>query len=283
MVRLPDSAKGLAIATDCAQRYCEADPEEGGRQAVVECWRNITATGAKPLALTNNMNFGNPERPRIMGQFAGAITGMAAAAEALDFPVVSGNVSLYNETDGKAIPPTPVIGGIGVVEDVAKAVGIAPQQAGEVLVLIGETTGWLGSSLYLREIAGRAEGVPPPVDLTTEKRHGALVRDLIAGGLVSACHDLSDGGVLCAVADMALAAGMGASVTMPEGTDLPLHAWAFGEDQARYLLSATDAEPVLQQAAQAGVAAVVVGRMGGDALTLGRRGNHIFVQPPRRA
>ena len=186
VVRIEDHRRALALTTDVTPRYCQADPETGGAQAVAEAWRNLTATGARPLAITDNMNFANPERPEIMGQFAACIRGMAAACTALDFPVVSGNVSLYNETRGedgtpRAILPTPAIGGVGVLEDVAQATGLA-LPPGLDLVLIGETRGWLGQSLWLREIAGREDGAPPPVDLSEERRNGDFVRTQILGG-----------------------------------------------------------------------------------------------------
>ena len=203
------------------------------RQAVAEAWRNLTAVGARPLALTDNMNFGNPERPEIMGQFAAAIRGMAAACEALDFPVVSGNVSLYNETRDRgtvrAILPTPAIGGLGVLDDVTKAVGIALAAWLDV-VLIGATKGWLGQSLWLREIAGREEGAPPPVDLAAERATGDFVRAQILAGTIRACHDVSDGGMLVAVAEMAMAGGP-ASASSPARAKSPSHAYWFGEDQ----------------------------------------------------
>ena len=211
IVRIDGHARALALTTDCTPRYCLADPEAGGAQAVAEAWRNITATGATPLAITDNMNFGNPEKPEIMGQFAAAIRGMAAACVALDFPVVSGNVSLYNETEGTGILPTPAIGGLGVIENAADAVGLA-LAPGLSLVLIGDTKGWLGQSLWLREIAGREDGPPPPVDLAAERRNGDFVRAQILAGQVRACHDVSDGGMLVAVAEMALAGKTGATL-----------------------------------------------------------------------
>ena len=209
VVKLEGLTRALALTTDCTPRYCAADPETGGAQAVAEAWRNLTAVGARPLAVTDNMNFGNPEKPEIMGQFAAAIRGMAAACEALSFPVVSGNVSLYNETEGRAILPTPVIGGLGVLEDVTKAVGLA-LPAWLDIVLIGATEGWLGQSLWLREVTGREDGAPPPVDLTVERTNGDFVRARILDGTVRACHDVSDGGMLVAVAEMAMAGGVGA-------------------------------------------------------------------------
>ncbi len=270
VVRVHGSNRGLAITTDATPRYCLADPVEGGRQAVAEAWRNLTAVGARPLAITNNLNFGNPEKPRIMGQLAGCVTGMAEACRALDFPVVSGNVSLYNETSGEAILPTPVVGGLGLIGDLERTARLAIPSAGLDLALIGETTGWLGASLYLREVAGREEGAPPPVDLATEKRNGDFVRGLIEAGRIAACHDLSDGGLLVAAAEMALAGGIGAEITgPPDGVSLA--GWLFGEDQARYLIACADGALVVAEAAKAGVPASIVGRTGGDALTAAER------------
>ena len=182
VVRVLDGPKALALTTDVTPRYCEADPFEGGKQAVAEAWRNLTAVGARPLALTDNLNFGNPERPEIMGQLVGCIRGIAEACKALDFPVVSGNVSLYNETNGRAILPTPTIGGVGLIDDFTKSATLAFKAADEAILLVGETKGWLGQSLYLRDICGREEGAPPPVDLAAERRNGDFVRALIAEG-----------------------------------------------------------------------------------------------------
>jgi phosphoribosylformylglycinamidine synthase len=254
IVRLENSRRALAMTTDCTPRYCLADPEAGGAQAVAEAWRNITATGATPLAVTDNMNFGNPEKPEIMGQFASAIKGMAAACRALDFPVVSGNVSLYNETEGRAILPTPAIGGVGVIADAALAVGIAIAP-GQHLILIGETHGELGQSLWLREICGREEGPPPRVDLAAERKNGDFVRNQIVGGFVSACHDLSDGGLLVALAEMALAGDTGIDITPHASSP----AFWFGEDQARYIAATTDPDRLLAEAAAAGVKAEHIG------------------------
>jgi phosphoribosylformylglycinamidine synthase subunit PurL len=267
IVRIHDTARGLAMTTDSTPRYCLADPETGGRQAVAEAWRNLVAAGATPLAITNNLNFGNPERPRIMAQLVGCVRGMGDAARVLSFPVVSGNVSLYNETEGEAILPTPVIGGLGLIDDLTRtprAVFDSPDQS---ILLIGATAGWLGASLFLREICGREEGAPPPVDLEAERRNGALVRALIADGAVTRCHDLSDGGLLVAVAEMALAGGTGAAIDTPKD-GAPPHAWLFGEDQGRYLVAVADADAVLKAAAAAGVPAQVIGRTGGDSLTV---------------
>jgi len=267
VVRIGDTGKALALTTDCAPRYCRADPVCGGLQAVAESWRNLTAVGALPLALTDNMNFGNPEKPEIMGEFAGCIEGMREACRALDYPVVSGNVSLYNETSGSAILPTPVIGGVGLIEDAAKTVDLALKQDGNALILIGETKGHLGASLYLREIEGREEGPPPPVDLAAEKRNGDFVRDLIGRGLVTACHDISDGGLLVAIAEMAMAGGRGVALEAVPPAQ-PRHAWLFGEDQARYLIETADAETVLASAKSMSIYAQCLGTVGGSELTL---------------
>ncbi|HVI88725.1 MAG TPA: phosphoribosylformylglycinamidine synthase subunit PurL [Dongiaceae bacterium] len=276
IVSLPGKAKGLAITSDCTPRYCYADPYQGGAQAVAETWRNITASGAKPLAITDNMNFGNPQRPEIMGQFAGCIEGMVAACTALDYPVISGNVSLYNETNGKGILPTPAIGGVGVIADVAKSVSIPFKAAGETILLIGATKGHLGASIYLREIHGREEGAPPPVDLAAERRNGDFVRGLIEQGKVTASHDCADGGLLITLTEMAISSGIGASLDIDiEVTgSVPAHAYLFGEDQGRYVLTVASAQAgaVIAAAQAAGVPVTRLGTTGGDRLELGKHG-----------
>ena len=256
VIRVEDGPKGLALTTDVTPRYCEADPFEGGKQAVAEAWRNLTAVGARPLAVTDNLNFGNPERPEIMGQFVGCVRGIAEACKALDFPVVSGNVSLYNETNGRAILPTPTIGGVGLLDDFRKSASLAFKREGDVIWLIGESKGWLGQSLYLRDICGREEGAPPPVDLATEKRNGDFVRGLIGVGRLSAVHDVSDGGLLIALAEMTIASGLGARLEPPAG--IPPHAFWFGEDQARYVVTADPAnsDSLGAAARSSGIAAV---------------------------
>ena len=270
VVRVHGTAKALAITSDCTPRYCVADAREGARQAVAEAWRNLTAVGARPLAITDNLNLGNPERPEIMGQLVGCVEGIRDACLALDFPVVSGNVSLYNETDGAAIPPTPTIGAVGLLDDAAGACTLAFKAAGESVVLIGATAGHLGASLYLREIAGIEDGAPPPVDLAAERRNGDFVRAEIAAGRISACHDVSDGGLLVALAEMALAGDLGADIAVPEDAP-PAHAWLFGEDQGRYLVTTGDAEVVLAGAGAAGVPAATIGITGGERLTVDGR------------
>ncbi|HZD25253.1 MAG TPA: phosphoribosylformylglycinamidine synthase subunit PurL [Alphaproteobacteria bacterium] len=280
LVRVPGTAKALAVTTDCTPRYCRADPRQGGAQAVAEAWRNLTATGARPLAITDCMNFGNPERPEIMGQFVGCIEGMGAACRALDFPVVSGNVSLYNETNGQAILPTPSIGGVGLLADLSRRADLALRRDGDVLVLLGGDPGHLGQSLWLREVAGREDGPPPPVDLAAERRNGDFVRGLIEAGEVDTCHDLSDGGLLVALAEMALAGHRGAAL---EGPEADAGFW-FGEDQGRYVVAVPEERAValLKQADQAKVPARRLGRAGGDALTL-PGGTHISMAELRRA
>jgi len=271
VVRVSATGKALALATDCTPRYCRADPVRGGAQAVAESWRNLTAVGAEPLALTDNMNFGNPERPEIMGEFAGAIEGMREACLALDYPVVSGNVSLYNETNGSAILPTPVIGGVGLVANVQNVVDLALKRDGDALILIGETSGHLGCSLYLREIESSEAGPPPPIDLAAERRNGDFVRRVIRAGHAVACHDLSDGGLFAAVAEMAMTGGRGV-VLDPIPSDLPSNAYLFGEDQARYIVETADPDTVLELARAAGVPAHVIGAVSGVALTLSGAG-----------
>jgi phosphoribosylformylglycinamidine synthase len=266
VVRVQDGPKALALTSDVTPRYCEADPFEGGKQAVAEAWRNLTAVGARPLAVTDNLNFGNPERPEIMGQLVGCIRGIGEACRALDFPVVSGNVSLYNETNGRAILPTPTIGGVGLLDEFSKSMTLAFKAEGEAILLIGETRGWLGQSLYLREVCGREEGAPPPVDLAAERRHGDFVRGLIGDGLVTAVHDVSDGGLLVALAEMALAGRVGAVLEAP--SQIPANAFWFGEDQARYVVTAVDASAVLRRAQAAGVPLTRLGATGGTVLAV---------------
>ena len=265
VVRVHGTAKGLALSADCTPRYCAADPASGGAQAVAEAWRNLTAVGARPLAVTDCLNFGNPERADVMGQFVGCIEGMAEACRALDFPVVSGNVSLYNETEGASILPTPTIGGLGLIADLERMCDLALAAPDETLLSIGGAGGHLGRSLYQREIEGREEGPPPAVDLAAERRNGDFVRRQIEAGRVSACHDISDGGLLVALAEMALAAlgkgrSVGARIAVPEGA-ASTAGWLFGEDQARYLVSAPrqDAMALAADAEREGVSVSVIG------------------------
>ena len=264
VVRVHGTNKGIAATCDVTPRYVFADPVMGTKQAVVETWRNLIAVGADPLAITDNMNFGNPERPEVMGQFVGAVQGMKEACEVLKYPVVSGNVSLYNETNGIAIPPTPAIGGVGVVPDLAHVADIALKAEGNLLVVIGREDGHLGQSLYQLTVTGKVEGAPPPVDLADEIKAGNLVRSLIREDKVRAVHDTSDGGLLVAVAEMALAGAIGAQLFPYEGK-LPAHAAWFGEDQGRYVVEASPelAEEIIERARLLALPARVVGRVGG--------------------
>jgi phosphoribosylformylglycinamidine synthase len=269
VVRVHGAKKGLAISCDVTPRYCAADPHAGAKQAVAECWRNLSAVGADPLAITDCMNFGNPERPEIMGEFASAVEGMAEACTALSFPVVSGNVSLYNETNGVAIPPTPAIGGVGLIPDIATMATIALKRAGDLLMLLGAEAGHLGQSLYMQILLDRTHGAPPPVDLDAERRTGDLVRGLIRSGAVSAVHDVSDGGLLVAIAEMALAGGHGVALdAVPD--PLPAHALWFGEDQGRYVVAASPdkADAIHKASAVAMVPLRLLGKVEGDAIAL---------------
>ena len=272
LVRVHGTTKALAMTTDCTPRYCFADPVEGGRQAIAETWRNLSAVGATPLAATDCLNFANPQRPEIMGQLVGCIEGMADACRALDFPIVSGNVSLYNESKatggGSAILPTPAIGGVGLIDDWRRAATLAFKAEWDDVWLVGALPSHLGQSIWLREVSAREDGPPPPVDLALERRHGEFVRQLISDELVTAVHDLSDGGLLVALSEMALAGGLGVTLD----TLLPLTATAlFGEDQARYLVTTNNSDPFVRACAASKIAHVFVGSVGGDAIVIGER------------
>ena len=238
---------------------------------MAEAWRNLISVGASPLAITNCLNFGNPEKPEIMGQLAGCIEGMAEACRALDFPVVSGNVSLYNETNGVAIPPTPTIGGVGLLADVDRMATIALKAGDEALLLLGGGNtgdGWLGQSLYLREIEGREDGAPPPVDLQAHRRTGALLRRLIENLRIRTCHDVADGGLLVCAAEMVMAGGIGADIHIPEAG--LRHGWLFGEDQGRWLIAVagSDVTEIEAEARGADVPVRRIGSVGGSQLTV---------------
>ncbi len=268
LVRVHGTRKALAMTSDVTPRYVAADPYEGGKQAVAEAWRNLTAVGADPIAITDNLNFGNPERPEVMASFVAAVEGMAEACRVLDFPVVSGNVSLYNETNGQPIPPTPTVGAVGLAPDYANTIGFGGLRAGDAVVLIGQTRGELGASLYLRELLGREDGAPPPVDLAQERRTGDFVRGLIRSGRVRMVHDLSDGGLICAAAEVALASRVGMHLGI-QG-DGPDHPFFFGEDQGRYLIGLHEADLDWLDAAakEAGVDYLDLGVADGTALAI---------------
>jgi phosphoribosylformylglycinamidine synthase subunit PurL len=266
------ATKALAFSSDVTPRYCQADPFEGGKQAVAECWRNLNAVGAEPLAATDNLNFGNPERPEIMGQLVFAIKGIGEACRALDFPIVSGNVSLYNETNGTGILPTPTIGGVGLLPDWANMARIAFAGEDECILLAGAPAEWgthLGQSIYMRDLFGRSDGPAPHVDLAHEKKAGLFVRALIRDGIATAVHDCSDGGLAVALAEMAMASGIGASVN--ELKNNPSQATFFGEDQGRYVVTIKRGalEDVHERADKAGVFAPWIGTTGGKQLKLG--------------
>ena len=262
IVRVHGTDKALAFTSDVTPRYVMADPVEGGKQAVAEAYRNLTAVGAKPLATTDNMNFGNPEKPEIMGQFVGAIQGIGEAVKALDMPIVSGNVSLYNETDGKGILPTPTIGAVGIITHPDQIIG-GHLRDGHVLLLVGDTAGHLGQSALLAEVYHRAEGPPPPVDLDAEKRNGDFIR--ANATLITTCTDLGDGGLALAAFELAEAAGVGIHL---DASDTPT---LFGEDQARYLIGCNfdKAEALMVAAGQAEVPIAMVGKVTGDQISFG--------------
>ncbi len=263
LVRIHGSQRGLAITTDCTPRYVEADPETGGKQAVAEAYRNICAIGACPLAITNNLNFGNPEKPDIMAQLAQSVVGMGKAAKHLNTPVVSGNVSLYNETDGVAIRPCPVVGMVGVIDDVTMAVGNRFVATDEEIFILGQNDsqkdGWLGASLYAAHLGITEIYAPPPIDLDAEERTGKLLAKMIASGTVTAAHDISDGGLAVTIAEMCLHSSFGAQITSPTGGHL--HGWAFGEDQARYIVTSADGLALTTAAQKASIAISKIGKV----------------------
>ncbi|GGH25669.1 phosphoribosylformylglycinamidine synthase subunit II [Cribrihabitans marinus] len=262
LVRVHGTDKLLAFTSDVTPRYVRANPEEGGKQAVAEAYRNLTAVGALPLASTDNLNFGNPEKPEIMGQFVGAIKGIGAACSALDMPIVSGNVSLYNETDGQGILPTPTIGAVGLLRSADEVIGCDVRD-GHVALVVGETAGHLGQSALLAEVFNREDGDAPVVDLDTERRNGDFIR--ANRELIRACTDLSDGGLALAAFEMAEAAGVGLHLD-----DAPTE-MLFGEDQGRYLVACNfdQAEALMIAAGQAGVPIQSVGKFTGDSVRIG--------------
>jgi phosphoribosylformylglycinamidine synthase II len=262
IVRIHGTDKAVAFTSDVTPRYVKANPVEGGKQAVAEAYRNLSAVGAKPLATTDNLNFGNPEKPEIMGQFVGALQGIGEACIALDTPIVSGNVSLYNETDGQGILPTPTICAVGVIENLDDAI-LGTARDGHVLLLLGETAGHLGQSALLAEVYNREDGDAPHVDLAAEAAHGDFIRANRA--MINACTDLADGGLALAAFEMAEAAGVGVSV---DASDTPT---LFGEDQGRYLIACSfdKAEALMIAAGQAGVTLQTVGKFGGTDVSFG--------------
>ena len=263
VVRVAGTNKALAFTSDVTPRYVKANPFEGGKQAVAEAYRNLVSVGATPLATTDNLNFGNPEKPEIMGQFVGAIKGIGAACSALGTPIVSGNVSLYNETDGSAILPTPTIGAIGLIADIDRDLINGTAREGHWALLVGETHGHLGQSALLAEVFHRVEGDAPPVDLEAERKAGQFILD--NREMISACNDLSDGGLALAAFEMATASDTGVTLDASDAASL------FGEDQGRYLIAcSTDkAEALMVAAGQVGLQITTVGKFGGDQITIG--------------
>lgn len=274
VIRLTDengdpTGRALAFTSDVTPRYVEADPFEGGKQAVAECFRNLCAVGAEPLATTDNLNFGNPEKPEIMGQFVFAINGIGEAVSSLSMPIVSGNVSLYNETNGQAILPTPTIAAVGLIEETDKMAKVSGASEGDVVFLIGTEASHLGQSLYLRECLGIEDGPPPPVDLMTERMRGEFVRAAIGSGEITSCHDVSDGGLAIALAEMCLANNLGMTIDLASETP---HASLFGEDQSRYIMTMQKsyANMFAANAEGSGVFFSRLGTVGGDSLTIGK-------------
>jgi phosphoribosylformylglycinamidine synthase len=284
VVRVHGTNKGLAISTDVTPRYCKADPFEGAKQAVAESYRNISAVGALPLAVTDNLNFGNPQKPQIMGEIVGAIDGIGEACRALDYPVIGGNCSLYNETNGEGILPTPAIGGVGLMKDVHRMATVALKREGDALLLIGETRGHLGQSIYLREVEGREDGGAPPVDLKVERKHGEFVRKLIEDGRVDTVHDCSDGGLLSALAEMALAGNIGVDVGVA-GTTVDAIPFFFGEDQARYVLAvpAKEADKIEGELREAGIIHALIGKTIAEKVVRVEREGEVSIAALRKA
>jgi phosphoribosylformylglycinamidine synthase len=282
------------MTTDCTPRYVFADPYEGGKQAIAEAYRNLSAVGARPLAVTNCLNFGNPQRPEIMAQFVEALRGMGEACRALDFPIVSGNVSLYNESKatggGSAILPTPAIGGVGLLEDWETSASLAFKDVGQRILLIGadpRAMPEIGQSLWLRECCGLSAGSPPKVNLDVERRNGEFTRRLIAEGHVTAVHDVSDGGILVAVAEMALAGDIGARLLLDRfetqvDRERIRHPWSlFGETQGRYLVTEPLHQHVVEKlATDNGVGCCFIGWSGGASITLAGADNQTRWEVP---
>ncbi len=270
VVRIKGTSRALAISVDGNGRYCSLDPYQGAMLAVAEAARNVACVGAQPIGATNCLNFGNPERPEIMWQFARAVAGIGDACRALDVPITGGNVSLYNETDGQAILPTPVIGVVGIIEDAQRVVGRTFQEAEAVVMLLGAPGPTLGGSEYLKVIHGLVRGVPPTLDLNAERTLQRLVVELVAAGTLRSAHDCADGGLAVALAEGAVDSnGIGCDVTTPADPRGPLVA-LFGEAASQVVVSVreADADRVAAAAAAAGVPARVLGRTGGSRIRI---------------
>ena len=235
VVRIHNKNKAISISVDSSANYCSSDPKSGGKQIVCENWRNLISVGSKPLAITNCLNFGSPEKPDVMGEFVECINGMKEACEFLNFPVVSGNVSFYNETNSKSIFPTPVIGGIGLLDNLNKIINMKTKKVGNLIIVVGKTLGHLGQSSFMREIYSANEGAPPEINLTNEKNNGNSILNLINLNLVSSCHDVSSGGILISLAEMSLSSMLGLKILKPKKF-ADLNEYFFAEDQGRYLI-----------------------------------------------
>jgi phosphoribosylformylglycinamidine synthase len=235
VVRYHGKNKGIAATVDCVPRYCKAHPKSGAMQAVCETWRNLISVGAQPIAITNCLNFGNPEKKEIMGQFVDSINGMKEACETLNYPVISGNVSLYNETNGVAIYPTPTIGGVGLLKNINNMMTFNFKNTESIIAVIGETSGHLSQSALIYDVIGDKEGPPPQINLKEEKKNGLFVSDLIKGKLVNAVHDISHGGIIVTLAEMCMASNIGAKIKV-SGSNSDKIKYLFSEDQARYLI-----------------------------------------------
>ena len=268
LVRIHGTEKALALVTEATPRYLDADIYEGAKQAVAEAWRNLSAVGSEGLAITDCLNFGNPEKTEIMESFARAIEGMGEAARALEMPIVSGNVSFYNETEGRAIIPTPAVGAVGLLSDYRRAGRAAFLKSGEVLLLIGKSAGHMGSTLFSQSFLTIPKAAPP-VDLETEKQHGIFLREVLASGLAQSAHDLSGGGLAVALAEMALGENIGATLQIPENTHP--HRFLFSEDQARYViaLDKKNLPHIKKRAQEKKIPLTLIGETGGSDLTFG--------------
>ena len=287
VVRVKGTDRALAFSVDGNGRYCYLDPYDGGRLAVAESARNVACAGARPIGATNCLNFGNPERPDIMWQFVRAVEGIAEACRELNLPITGGNVSLYNETDGEAIHPTPVLGVVGVIEDAARVLGRVFRNPGSVVVLLGEGGAELGGSEYLKVVHGLVRGRPPSLNLGRERALQRLLIEAAADGLLESAHDCAEGGLAVTLAECCFdSGGIGAEVAVPGQTidgrpDLSLVATLFGESASRVIVSVVEqqADKVMTRAAQAGVPATILGRTGGARVHVSVDGTAVIDMP----
>ena len=235
VIKIHNKDKAIAVTVDSSANYCKSHPLSGGKQIVCESWRNLISVGAKPIAITNCLNFGNPENPEIMGEFAENILGIKEACEFLDYPVVSGNVSFYNGTNKNNIYPTPVIGGVGLIKDLKKIYNNRFKKIDSEIIIIGKTFGHLGQSVFMNELYNLHDGTPPDVNLLNEKNNGEIILELINKNLINSVHDISTGGIILALAEMSLSSQIGIKINKPKKISSILE-YFFGEDQSRYLI-----------------------------------------------